>query len=351
MKRLLLLAAAGCGSVPDAADLDAGARAGDDAAAACTRSPVFTDTVAMFHLNVQEYGYFDQAVEIIERVLALHEELCVPLDVYLTTWMVDGLDGTALLDDLITSPVVSLSYHTRPPVPYRVDFLEGGEDWYGLLANDDHDWRYGVIRGYEEHRLALDTGESDTSQVGGFLKLTQLYGRAPYVVGDAAEVPLQAVVDEVFSDLGVTFVIARPDGGSHLGDTRNGVPIKPEAVDAKVFLYTDEDAALDGDACITHDDGGDVYDCEIERCAADTEPGACTVAFKMHDNDFIAVDSWWLTVYWRHVPPWDPTRLAVELDDDAKAAMWTRYEQVVRRAAERQDEVGLVGARDWAGEL
>ena len=56
--------------------------------------------------------------------------LGVPLDISLTTWMVDLLQQSPdLARRLVTSPMVCLNYHTRPPQPYHVNY-----DWAGLSA-------------------------------------------------------------------------------------------------------------------------------------------------------------------------------------------------------------------------
>ncbi len=316
----------------------------------------FTDSVAMFHLNVQEHGWLDDSATLVTKVLDLFDSLDMRLDVYLTTWMTDDYCGKYpdLLKRILTTASISVSYHTRPPKPYRANFArcldkDGGcvgnenyEDWYGLYKMDATQ-RYTEIKAFEEFGVDLKTGQRTTAE-GGFKKLKRLYGRAPYVAGDEADgSSMQSVVDKVFQDMGVTFVISHSKE-NYEGDKRNGLLLKPEVIDAKVFTT---DSSLDGDKCIEKTDGKDVFDCEMARCATSTKK-PCTVAFKMHDNDFLADDSWWLTVYSKKTPEWDPTKTSKQLTAEAKDVMWKRYEQIVRRAAEMRSKYAVVGAKDWA---
>ncbi len=308
----------------------------------------FTDTVSMFHLNVQEYGWLSDSADLVTKVMDLFDSLNLRLDIYLTTWMVDEYETKypKLLTRILTTPNVSVSYHTRPPKPYRANFTDkDGHDWYGLW-NMDAQKQYDEVKLFESFGVDLTTGQRTTAE-GGFVKLKRLYGRAPYVAGDEADgQQMQTSVDKVFKDLGVSFVIGHGSEANE-GDMRNGIPMKPEVIDAKVF---NRDSSLDGDTCILSENGKDVYDCEMARCAS-AQKKPCTVAFKMHDNDFIADDSWWLTVYAKKTPPWKPSTTSPKLSTEAKATMWNRYEQIVRRAAESQATYGNVGARDWAKRL
>lgn len=313
-----------------------------------TGPATFTDTVSMFHLNVQDYGYLADSAEIVGRVIDLFETNGLRLDVYLTTWMVDEYQAKypALLQRILTHPNISVSYHTRPPKPYRASFTDrNGQDWYGLYAMDAQK-QYDEIKLFESFGVDLVSGQRTASE-GGFVKLTRLYGRAPYVGGiEADSQAVQAATDRVFKDLGLTFVVAH-GRVAYEGDLRNGIRMKPEVIDAKIF---NSDPMLDGDTCVALGNGRDIYDCEMARCASSAKR-PCTVALKMHDNDFFADASWWLTVYNKTAPPWDPNRRAAKLSDSAKAAMWTRYEQIVHRAAEMQSTYATVGAKDWAARI
>jgi|GEM_PF-3600280 hypothetical protein len=310
--------------------------------------PELPPITVMFHLNVQEYGWQAESAAIIEKALDLHETLNIPVEVSLTTWMVDlyAKDHSTLLQRLFDSPVVSMGYHLRPPKPYHKAMVnKSGVDWFGLGEMTETE-QYEALKNYESKSMDLKTGEP-TSDIGGFVKLTQLYGRAPYSAGISTHTSFQTIADTVFAELGLTFVISH-SGASTLGKKRNDLYVKPEAIDVKVFQL---DSSADSDACLDETDGGKLYDCEVAKCAKLTIP-SCTVAFKMHDNDFIAEDSWWTTVYGgKKTPPWDPTQTATKLSDSAADTMWTRYVKVVQRAANLRAINYPIGSREWAQRL
>jgi hypothetical protein len=344
---LLVLACQSASSVPrprpDAAGIvfdDAAPAPSPDSAAA------FTDVVVTFHLNVQDFSYPAESIAVVTKALDLHERLGIPVDIYLATWMVDLYEAhaPALLARLFASPLVNVCYHTRPPVPYRANF----PDWLGLEGMSE-EARRTAIRAYETHGLDLSTGAS-TAAEGGYGKLARLYGRPAPVVGDEANsAVLQASVDGVFKELGASFVIAHGRAAS-LGEMRNGLYLKPEARDVKLFTT---DASLDGDLCVTKATAGEIFDCERAACLA--TPGVrppCVVGIKMHDDDFFAEDSAWLTVYGKKDrPDWNPNLKSPLLDEAARAAMWKRYEDTVTYAASQKGRTMAVGIRQLAAGL
>jgi hypothetical protein len=309
-----------------------------------------TEIVAMFHLNVQDYGYLDESAATLTKALDLFASLGLPADVYLTTWITDEYEKRypALLQRLLTTSQISLSYHIRPPKPYRANF----NDWYGLSSLSSAE-QIAAIKNYESYGLNLTTGKWTTAE-GGFAKLKRLYGRAPFVGGISPPAELSDSVNQVFWDMGLRFVVEHGPP-STLGDKHGPFYLKPEAIDVKAFQF---DGTLDGDACLNEADGGKLYDCEIARCAA-MSIRPCTVAFKMHDNDFFAEESWWLAVYSKKTPDWDPTQKAALLpicpggqtSTCARDQLWNRYEQIVRRAAELRSTHAVLAARDWEAAL
>src|SRR5688572_479697 len=83
------------------------------------RAQSAANTCFFFVLNTQDFAYPQYSAAVLTRALDLHESLGVPFDVYLTTWMVDLLQGAPeLARRLVGSPMVSLGYHTRAPLPY-----------------------------------------------------------------------------------------------------------------------------------------------------------------------------------------------------------------------------------------
>ena len=278
-------------------------------------------TYFFFVLNTQDFAYPHYTAAILERALNLHESVGVPFDVYLTTWMVDLLQGVPeLARRLVRSPMVSLGYHTRAPLPYRTSY-----DWYGLSSMTSAD-QYNVIRNYESHGLDMVTGMPQ-DRPGGYEHFTRLMGRPPIGVGIASEAPIQRSTDTVFRDLGAAIVVAN-GRTANFGDTRNGLYQRPEHVDLKLFEHDGEDPHAIVDAALA--------------AAPFAEGGRAPyfVGVKMHDNDFFAEDSAWLTVYLapgaRRGPPWNTSLRSPLLGEAQMAARWALWEGTVRDVAARR---------------
>lgn len=278
------------------------------------------DTYFFFVLNTQDFAYPQYTAALLKRALDLHESLGVPFDVYLTTWMVDLLQAVPdLAWRLVTSPVVSLAYHTRAPLPYRVNY-----DWCGLSSMSSAD-QYSIIRNYESHGLDLITGLPQ-DRPGGYEHFTRLLGRPPIGVGIASEAPIQRSVDTVFKDLGAEICVSN-GRGSNFGDTRNGLYQRPEHVDLKLFEHDGQDPNVIVENALAEAPG-------VEGARA-----PYFVGVKMHDNDFFAADSAWLTVYLapgaRRGPPWDISLRSPLLTPDQMAARWALWEGTVRAVVAR----------------
>jgi hypothetical protein len=270
-----------------------------------------------FALNTQDFGHVAESAALVTRVLDLHEELNVPLDVFLTTTQVDVFETEqpALLQRLLTSPLVTLSYHVRAPKPYANNY-----DWRGV-SDMTYDEQVALITDYETHGLNLTTGAPTTAS-GGFQKLATLWGRAPRICGTVWDAAFIDAAAAVFGGLGCQMVIehGRPVDA---GDSRNDLWLKPEHVDFRLFEYVNQDGPAALDAAIVS-----------AQTAAGLRPAF--VGVKMHDNDFFAAQSAWTYVYQdggRRRPNWDATRVAPLLTQQDQDAMWALYEATVRHAA------------------
>ncbi|MGQ0805821.1 MAG: hypothetical protein ACT4PI_18450 [Actinomycetota bacterium] len=324
-------------SLPVLASACASSRKGSPSSGSPAADPTSTglqDLNLTFSINVQDFAYPELSADVMDRIVDLHVELGVPVDVFLTDEIARQYEDLApgLVDRLRTSPLVAVSYHARPPVPYYHDF-----DWAGLssLPTDEQE---AVVREYETHRTDLTTGES-SDEPGGYAWVAELIGYEPYSAGALADAPLKGAVDRVFAELGAPFTIehGRP---IDLGErTRSdALFLKPEHYDLLLFTHVGEDPAA-------------VY----ETAASTASGGAAGPAFvgvKMHDNDFFAVDSAWVTTYGRdRTPPWDLSRRSDLLTGDDQTGMWDTYESFLRHVAEQGDGVGRVNLRDVAGAL
>lgn len=290
--------------------------------------PSDADEYLTFSLNMQDFSYPDKSADVLRRALDLHEEYQVPVDVFLTGTIAKYYVEYApdLIERLKSSPMVAVSYHVRPPAPYTNDF-----DWLGLGSMSAAE-QYNVVMEYETHDIDLVNGTS-TSDSGGYQYVKDLIGYAPYAAGVPSSAGLTTAVDEVMLELGAVMDIVHGDSAFNLGDKKNGLFIRPETIDLKLFSY-------DGTSGVSALDEA--------LAAAPNAPSAKAPYFvnvKMHDNDFFAEDSAWTTVYlakgFRRRPPFDLTLKSALLSGDAQAAMWVRYEQAVKHASELED-VGLL---------
>jgi hypothetical protein len=289
---------------------------------------------AFFALNTQDFAYPDLSADLVNRVLDLHESLQILIDVSLTTTMVDLFEAGApdLLRRLCLSPVVCLAYHDRPPAPYHTNY-----DWLGMSSLSSQEQQR-IIYDYETHGLDLRTGQP-TQRSGGYARLASIAGYAPPSVGILVDGrTLQQSADTVFAGLGATFGVVH-GRAANFGDRRNGLYVRPEHVDLKLFEHVGEEVRAVVDAAVA----------EAPSVAGARPP--YVVAIKMHDNDFFAEKSAWTTVYLapgaRRGPPWNPDLKADLLSRDDQAAMWTLYESTVRYVADLGPSLPVVNSRDW----
>jgi len=289
-----------------------------------------TQDYITFTMNTQDFSYPEKSIALLNRVIDLHEKYQVPLDVFLTTTMTDIYETQApdLLKRLKTSPMVSISYHTRPPKPYHNDF-----DWLGLDKMTAKQ-QYDTIMNYETHGLDAKTGQPTTAN-GGFKKLTEVMGYAPYIASALADRDVAASVASVFKDLGAKFSIVH-GRAVNVGDTQNGLYLKPEHVDLRLFEHKGKNANGVIDAAID------------EAHKAQGAHAPYFVGVKMHDNDFFAEKSAWLTIYGAkpRKPPYDTSLKAKLLSQADQDQMWALYESTVIYAAslKTQGKATLVNA-------
>ncbi len=284
----------------------------------------------IFSINVQDFAYPDRSAATLDRILAIHQRWDVPVDFYLTGTMVDLYEAVApgLLDRLRTAPVAGIAYHIRPPQPYYT-----GYDWLGLGRQAALD-QVATIRRYETHGLDLRTGQP-TSALGGFAKLADRIGHPPRIAAFQSDAEVGGAVSSVFADLGARFTIVhgRP---TNLGDRRDGLWIRPEHVDLKLFQHVGEDAGAVIDTAIA----------EARQPQGNRPP--YVVGIKMHDNDFFAVDSAWVTTYVHggRRPPWDLVPKSPLLAEAEQAAMWALYESAVAHVGGHKDRMTALNSDD-----
>jgi hypothetical protein len=273
--------------------------------------------IATFTLNIQDFSYPEKSAAVLEKLITAHEEREIPVEVFLTTTIVDVFSSKypELWNHLTTSPVVDISYHIRPPVPYHNVAAET-VDWTNM--NDDE--IYDLISTYETHGLNLTQG-TPTEDSGSFAKLTTLLGHPARCVGAAAGPDTARILHKVFFDLGATCLVDNA-ASTNLGEYQEGLWVRPQHVDIKFFEERETPPE-------------DVLSSAKET--AKNIQGAKAPYFlnvKMHDNDFFAEDSAWTTVFLapgarRDGPPYDTSITSPLLSEDKQEAMLNAYIQLL----------------------
>ena len=272
----------------------------------------------LFSINVQDFSYPAESAAVLDKIISLHEETAVPVDIYLTDTMAQIFadEYPELLERLKSSPVVAVSYHTRPPRPYA-----SANDWLGLRQMNP-DERYDAILRYETHAVDPATGET-TDAPGGYQQVAALIGYPPYAASALSGSPdVNTAVWQVFGDLGAKMTVTH-GGAPALGETCGGLLLRPEQVDYRLFEHVGEEAGMAFDAALAEAQSKRQGDAPV------------FVGVKMHDNDFFATQSAWVTIYVqdRKRPPWNPTLQAPLLPPEEREAVWSLYEATVRHVA------------------
>lgn len=279
-----------------------------------------------FSLNVQDFAYPDRSAATVDRVITLHEQYKIPVDIYLTDTALATFESSYpdLLSRLRSSAYVGLNYHIRPPKPYYT-----GYDWAGLSAQSASD-QLTSIRNYESHVTDLVTG-LPTSATGGLTRLKQLTGSNAVIAAFQADAALYPAVSQVFRELGANMGISHSAPYINLGTQNLGLNIRPEHYDLLLFQSPGQSASSLIEAGFT---------------AAYSTAGAASpfvVGVKMHDNDFFAQASAWTTTYVDapRRPPWSLSTLAPLKSDADMQAQWTLYEGALAWASSNSARIAV----------
>lgn len=287
-----------------------------------------------FSINVQDFSYPERSAATVDRIVTLHEQARIPVDIYLSDTMLDLYQAgyPALMARLTSSPYVGLNYHMRPPKPYYLNY-----DWAGLgaLPLAEQTTR---IQAYESVVVDLSTGQP-TTRAGGYKSLKALPNARPAIVPafQADEALLDATA-AAFRALGATWTLAHTGGPLNLGDSGRQLWLRPEHFDLKLFELTDQAAATVIDAAFAsaHDSAG--------------ARAPFFVGAKMHDNDFFAQKSAWNVVFvdGGKRPPWNPALKSPLKTEAEQAAQWAIYEGALQYAQAQRQRLGFAGAAGMA---
>lgn len=279
-------------------------------------------TYTLFTLNVHDWVHPENSAETVDRVIDIHEQHNVPVDIYLTdpVFQIYAEDHPELVERLKTSKVVAVSYHARPSTPYYSGF-----DYIGLEEMSDEE-AYETVKAYEEHKLDLETGAYFEDEPGGYQFIADTIGYSPLAIGVAVERKIGETLAEVFIDKGASFLIQHGTT-IDLGDTLYDSYVRPEHKEVKLYELVRD-----------YTGGQDVFDMATEDF---TELKPEFINMKYHENNFYLTDTPFWPTYWTDVkksealePPYDisasttdgPGFRSKEMED----AHWALYEETVR---------------------
>ncbi len=287
-----------------------------------------------FALNVQELTSPTQSLETINRVLDIHETYDVGIDIFLTDPVAQNIikNDPILLERLITSPVVAVSYHVRPPAPYYPSF-----DWLGIKSMDQEEL-YTTILEYEEHALDFTTG-LPTDEPGGYEYLKELIGYAPKIVGMQEIGDIGKTATRIYQEKGAIFAVKHKSEiilGEMLYET---LYLRPETHDLRLSGYAEDTQ-----------DGAKV----IEEVVKDLpSSGRRFIGIKYHENDFYLDGALWTFMWDGHgpkktanQPPFSLEPDITPLSEEEQAQHWQLYESTVKYISENREIYYPINAFD-----
>jgi hypothetical protein len=303
-----------------------------------TTNITIEDTVyTTFVINTHDWTKPTESIATINRIIDLHEEYHMPVDIYLNDPMVQLYvkEAPELIQRLKTSPYVAVSYHLRPPTPYYSDYRED------MFTNMTAAKIRTTLLNYEEHAIDLTTGEP-TDAPGGYEYLKYLMGYAPYVVADAAgNDTLHKTLAAIYKEKGATFTL-KHNTDSALGSTVNGLYLRPENVEVKAYERKDEIA---------------VTDLMTEALSATNGTRPSFLNLKWHENNFYSSGTSWFGIYFADgsskqipaEPPYDLSKgssTQTDKTDEQERIQWDRYEGLLKYVKEHPETYTAINARN-----
>ncbi len=297
-----------------------------------------SESNVLFTLNTQEFISSEESIETVNRVIDIHEKYKVPVDIYLDgTILQTYLDeAPELIERLKSSSVVSVSYHARPPMPYYNDY-----EWMDFDAMSDAEIE-AVVEKYGTHEIDPETGET-TDQAGGFTYFEEVFGYAPPAAATPTNGTTGPFVKSYFAENGASFLVEN-DRDYSWGSTKDGIPVRPEDVEVKLFERTDETPE-------------EIF-AELDALS---DSGPYFMNIKVHDNDFITDESAWVSIYVANkkanhkqlTPPFDLSKGEDRalLSTTESEELWSAYEACVKYASENTDQYTLWNMKELAEEL
>lgn len=289
-----------------------------------------------FIINVHDFSQSDESIATLHRIIDLHEREQLPVDIYLTdavTQIYEEQDP-ALIERLKTSPYVAVSHHIRPPTPYYADFHD---EWFDGLSETELE---AALREYETREVELVTGKT-TTEPGGYQHLSELMGYPPYVVTHAdGSGRIAKALANVYKEMGALCTLVHGTV-SELGDTSNGLCLRPEDVGVKVY---EPRTAISAE---------ELLEGELEGL---TTRRPAFINLKWHENNFYSSGTNWGGIYYvgqqgsePRDPPYDLslwTSTQTDKSDAQEAMQWQRYEDMLRYVKTYPERFTVINARD-----
>jgi hypothetical protein len=295
------------------------------------------NTYTIFSMNTHDWVFGEKSIETLNRVIDIHEQYSVPLNIHLTDPMVHLYveEAPDLIQRLKTSEVVAIAEHLRPPSPLYTGFDHSN------IIDLEEEALYNAILNYEEQRLDLTTGET-LDEPGGFEYMTEVFGYPPLIVGHTTNQSYGETLSQIYEEKGALFAVTHGKE-SNLGDMTHGLYTRPEHAEIKVYEHARETQS-----------GEDIFDMAFETLDTLKIDGPQFIGLKYHENNFYTTGTPWWPVYWEDEdkkvplePPYDlnayegiVTFKKMSLQEDH----WELYESTVAYAAEHRNEVNPVNA-------
>jgi len=294
-----------------------------------------------FVVNVHDWVYPEESMATINRVIDLHEQYHIPVDIYLDDPMVQLYvkEAPEVIERLKTSPLVAVSYHLRPPTPYY-DY-----DFIGLDALSQKDLE-DLLYQYETSRLDLETGEP-TDEPGGYAFLKEVMGYAPYAVGGTSvSQRVSRILAGIYKEMGAEFWVVH-NKVSVWKDQYEDLYLRPEDVEVKMYERK------------TYLSAQTLIEDALEGLPSDRP---AFVNLKWHENNFYTSGTTWGAVYSENPeektgyydPPFDlskagegvPKKTQEEQDEQ-----WRRYEEALQYVQDHADTITAVNMRTLAEKI
>jgi len=288
-----------------------------------------------FIINTHDWTNPKESIETLNRIIDLHEEYQMPVDIYLDDQVTQIFQDQApeLIERLKNSSFVAVSYHLRPPYPYYWDY-----DWLGLDKMNQSELN-DLLLNYEEHKIDLVTGQP-TIEPGGYQLLKDLMGYPPYVatvMGGRKVAPLLA---KIYKDKGAMFSMTH-SGTTGWKEMENGLWMRPEDLEVKVY-ETKKRQSCD--------------DILTESLADITTDRPAFLNLKWHEDNFYTSGTPWGAVYSSSVnakdllyPPYDLSQAMVGVktkNETEQAEQWIRYEECLIYVKDHPEIFTAINARD-----